>query len=377
MSEVIELLAEMVRLPSVNPGGKAPGTDTEGEERMTAFVRKYLEERGVQCALQQVSPGRANVIAEVRGESDRTVVLETHMDTVSVEAMTIEPFEPAVGEGLVHGRGSCDAKASLAAMMTAMVRIAQDQPPPDSCVLAAVVDEEFGYTGVKRFLDDCGEIAGAVVGEPTMLEVVIAHKGAVRWQVITRGVSAHSSDPAKGVNAIYKMARVLQALEAYADALASREGHPLVGGPTLSVGTIQGGSAVNIVPETCEALVDRRLIPGERIDEVEADLLAFVRGELDGRADFELAGILKDPPLETSEDAEVVARLKAAAEAVVGEAKLVGAAYGTDASKFAQAGIPAIVCGPGDIAQAHTADEWIAAEQVERAADLYEAFLRR
>ena len=131
------------------------------------------------------------------------------------------------------------------------------------------------------------------------------------------------------------------------------------------------------MPEVCEALVDRRLIPGEQIDEVEADLVNFVKGELGAQTDFELAGILKDPPLETPEDAEVVRRLSAAAEAVVGEAKVAGAAYGTDASKFADEGIPAVVCGPGDIAQAHTANEWIAAEQVERAADLYEAFLRR
>ena len=357
MSEVIELLAEMVRLPSVNPAGRAAESAVEGEARMTAFVRDYLEERGVECALQQVSPGRENVIASVPGESDRTVALETHMDTVSVEAMSIEPFEPNVRDGLVHGRGSCDAKASLAAMVAAMVRVAQNGPPPDDCVLAAVVDEEFGYTGVKRFLEDCGEITGAVIGEPTMLELVIAHKGAVRWRLTTRGVSAHSSDPSRGVNAIYRMARVVTALEGFASHLGSREGHPLAGGPTLSVGTIRGGTAVNIVPEACEALVDRRLAPGERAEDARAELVDFLERELGDEVAFELSGILEDPPLETPAEAEV-------------------AAYGTDGSKFADAGIPAVVCGPGDIAQAHTADEWIAAEQVERAADLYEAFLR-
>lgn len=376
MSEISELLAEMVHIPSVNPGGKAPQSDIEGEARMTRFVREYLEARGVQCALQEVSPGRENVIGVVRGEGNGTLVMETHMDTVSVAEMTIEPFDPAVGDGLVHGRGSCDAKASLAAMMTALVRIAADGPPPQDCVLAAVVDEEFGYTGVKRLLQDCGEVAGAVIGEPTMLEVVIAHKGAVRWRVTTRGVSAHSSDPGQGVNAIYQMARVVTALEAYAEQVASGEGHPLVGAPTLSVGTIRGGTAVNIVPESCEALVDRRLIPGERIPDVEAGLLEFLRAELGDEVDFEVGGLLQDPPLETPPDADVVQRLKAAAEAVLGEAKLTGAAYGTDASKFSDAGIPAVVCGPGDIAQAHTADEWVAIQQVERAADLYEAFLR-
>jgi len=290
--------------------------------------------------------------------------------------MTIEPFEPHLAGGRMHGRGSCDAKGQLAAMMRALIRVAEHGPPPGNCVLAAVADEEFGYTGVRRYLQDCGEVSSAVIGEPTRLELVIAHKGAVRWQLITRGVSAHSSDPDRGVNAIYKMARLVQALEAYAHGLASRAAHPLVGRPTLSVGTIQGGTAVNIVPELCQALVDRRTIPCEDLAQVEADLLRFLDDKLGGETDFELAGILKDPSLETPEDAEVVQRLRGAALAVLGEARVTGASYGTDASKFSDAGIPAVVCGPGDIAQAHTADEWIAVVQVEKATDLYDAFLR-
>lgn len=377
MSEVLDLLAELVRIPSVNPSGAEPSAPEQGEERMAQFVLGYLTERGVACELQQWRPGRPNVIARVTGaQPGPPLVMQTHMDTVAVDDMTIAPFDPHPGGGRLSGRGSCDAKASLAAMMTALVRMQQGECPPQDCVLMAAADEEYGHGGVGRYLADAPEIAGAIVGEPTMLKVVIAHKGALRPRLITRGVSAHSSDPSNGVNAIYKMAHLIVALEAYAAELGARVAHPLVGGPTLSVGTVRGGTAVNVVPEYCEALVDRRLIPGEDLDQVWEEIRAALDEGAPCDADYEMQGTVRDAPVETDAAALVVQRARAAARAVTGDDEVAGVPYGSDASNFQEAGVPVVLCGPGDIHQAHTADEWIAIEQVERAADFYEAFLR-
>jgi len=377
MSEVIDLLAELVRIPSINPSGAEPSAPEQGEERMARFVLEYLAERGVACDLQEWQPRRPNVIAHVPGtEPGPPLVMQTHMDTVAVDDMTIAPFDPNVGEGRVWGRGSCDAKASLAAMMTALVRLELGERPRQRCVLMAAADEEYGHGGVARHLADEPEIAGAIVGEPTGLKVVVAHKGALRPRLITRGVSAHSSDPSNGVSAIYKMAHLIVALEGYAEELAGRERHALVGGPTLSVGTVRGGTAVNVVPDYCEALVDRRLVPGEDLDEVWEEIRAVLDENAPADADYEMEGTIRDAPVETDVAEMVVQRARAAARTVTGDDEVVGVPYGSDASNFQEAGVPVVLCGPGDIAQAHTADEWIAIEQVEQAADLYEAFLR-
>jgi len=375
MTEVVELLCEMIRIPSVNPSGGEPQAPDQGEQRMAEFVAGYLSDRGIDCELQEWKPGRPNVIARVCGaHPGPPLVMQTHMDTVSIGGMTIDPFDPRPGEGRVWGRGSCDAKAQLAAMMTALIRVSEGAPPPQDCVLAAVADEEYGHGGVARYLEDSPEIAGAIVGEPTMLRVVVAHKGVLRPRIITRGVSAHSSDPSNGVSAIYKMAHLITALEDYANELTAREPHPLVGGPALSVGTVRGGTAVNVVPDHCEALVDRRLIPGEDLDEVWKEIRAVL--DESGEADYEMQGTIRDCAVQTDVAEVVVQRARAAALAVTGDDEVAGVPYGSDASNFQDAGVPVVVCGPGDIAQAHTADEWVAIEQLEMACDLYEAFLR-
>lgn len=377
MSEVAHLLAELVRIPSINPSGEEPSTPDQGEERLARFILEYFRQHGVSCELQDWRLGRPNVIARVPGSAPGpALVLETHMDTVAVDDMTIPPFAAQTSEGRLAGRGACDAKASLAAMMTALVQVQRGAPPPQECVLVAVADEEYGHGGVARYLQDRPQIAGALVGEPTGLKVVVAHKGALRPRLITRGVSAHSSNPGNGVNAIYKMARLILGLERYAAELEAREPHPLVGPPTLSVGTVRGGTAVNVVPDYCEALVDRRLIPGETLDAVWQELREVLEASSAKSGDFEMIGTIRDAPVYTGPEQMVVQRARAAARAVTGDDEVVGVPYGSDASNFQEAGVPVVLCGPGDIRQAHTADEWVSLDQVEQAAEFYEAFLR-
>ncbi|MGC9319039.1 MAG: M20 family metallopeptidase [Armatimonadota bacterium] len=374
MSELIDLHAAMVRLPSVNPCGRPPEGPNEGEAHMSRFVHDWLAERGIEARLQPVKPGRENVIARVPGREEPPLAFEAHMDTVSVEGMTIPPFEPRISDGRMYGRGSCDTKASLAAMMMALVRVADGDPPPRSIVLVAAVDEEYLHSGARRYLEESGPLAGAVVGEPTGLRVVVAHKGALRVRAITHGVSAHSSNPEKGVNAIYRMARVVRALERFSDELRERDEHRLVGGPTLSVGTISGGTAVNVVPDRCECMVDRRLIPGETPDGAYEEIAAVLEEPLqDGD---ELEATLKDHPVETAIDEPIVQQARRAVHEVTGNDEPVGVAYCTDGCDFAAHGDPLVVLGPGDIAQAHTADEWIEVRQVELAAEIYERIMR-
>jgi len=216
-------------------------------------------------------------------------------------------------------------------------------------------------------------VRACVVGEPTMLRSIIAHKGVVRWQIIINGTSAHGAMPHLGHSAIYDGARVALALEAYGRELGIRSPHPLLGGPTINVGRVNGGSSVNVVPASCDFEVERRLLPGEDGLAAVRECEEWIRKHVGPEIRVEVPEpYLNDPALETSPEANVVRALGVAHEAEFRSASVIeGAHYGTDASKLALAGIETVVCGPGDIAQAHTADEFIETEQVERAFRLY------
>ncbi len=380
MSQVIDLLRELVAIPSVNPSGGEPDDALYGEARMVAHLEAFLGRHKIDCKRQKACDGRENLIAVVEGRSAQPIILESHTDTVAVEGMEIEPFDPRVEGGKLYGRGACDDKGSLAAMVMALVNVAASGTPADTCILAATCDEEYRFSGVNALVERPEDVGLSVeqlrsgmacAGEPTGLDVVVAHKGAYRWCLRTRGCAAHSSDPTQGENAIYTMSRLVGLLEEYAESLGARPKHPLVQGPTFSVGTIQGGSAVNIVPDLCEVLVDRRLVPGENGEDAGEELREFIGNQVA----FEMEVLLEDWPMETPLDAQVVRRVRAAAESATGRGNVVGVQYGTDASKLHRAGIESVVCGPGDIAQAHTANEWVEVAQVEAAVRLYEGIL--
>ena len=380
MSEVIDILTDMVAIPSVNPCDGEPDGELLGEARMVDYLEEFFSARGVDWVRQRALQGRENLIATVRGAEPGLVILEAHTDTVAVDGMAIDPFDPKLEDGKVYGRGACDDKASLAAMAVALARVAHKGVPRRTCVLAATCDEEYRFGGVKRLLSHPQEVgltedeltgAMACVGEPTGLDVVIAHKGAFRWRMRTHGQAAHSSEPENGQNAIYEMARLISVLHDYLQALKERPKHPLVGGPTFSVGVIRGGSAVNIVPDLCEILVDRRLVPGEDGYVVQGEIEQYIGDAVN----YTLEVLLEDWPLETPEDAEIVRLTRKAAEEVLGQAVVTGVQYGTDASKMCRSGIECVVCGPGHIDQAHTAVEWVDAQQVEDAVEVYERVL--
>jgi acetylornithine deacetylase ArgE len=378
MNETTRLLRDLVALPSVNPMGRDLTGRDFLEARVTAYLEEFFRDLGVRWERQPVAPQRDNILAwyEPPGAT-RTLVLEVHQDTVPTDGMTIDPFGARIEDGRLYGRGACDVKGGMASMLTAFARIVREKPAGAMrVVMACTVDEEFTFLGVQRLAktDLRGECKGpleAVVAEPTGLDVVHAHKGAVRWDLLTTGRSCHSSRPELGVNAIYHMAALLSHVERFADELRAGRIDPLLGPATLSVGRIEGGASVNTVPDRCRVEIDRRLLPGEDGDAAAGDLLTYLRQHVGDRIAFSFGDPwLSAPALDPAGSEDLVARLLRAAEPVAGPRRVMAVPYGTDAGPLSQTGVPCVVFGPGDIARAHTCDEWIPLDEVAAAAEI-------
>ena len=375
MSAVIDLLAHLVAIDSVNPAHGGPG-----EAGVGRFLRGFFGHKGIETFTQPVLPGRENVIAVLPGaDRSRRIILEAHMDTVSVDGMTIPPFEPTIREGRLYGRGACDTKGGLAAMAQAVVdRAASRRPPPCDVWLAAVVDEEHAYRGVVALCDGATAEA-AIVAEPTSLRIVTATKGCVRFRIRVDGRAAHSSRPELGTSAILGAARLTLAIDALHGSLAATV-HPLLGTATGSIGIIAGGTQINIVPETCTLAIDRRLLPGESPEGALAEYQRVVDTLAARDASFRATlepPMLVDETLETAADAPVVRVASAVASEDSLDPRVVGVPYGSDASKLSRHGIDSIVFGPGSIDQAHAAVEFVPTAEVERAAAFYGRFIDR
>jgi acetylornithine deacetylase len=373
MNETTRLLRDLVALPSVNPMGRPLQGPDIFEYRVTAYLEDLFRGLGVPFERQTVAPRRDNILARWEAPTAaRTLMFEAHQDTVPTDNMTIDPFGAVIEDGRLYGRGACDIKCGLAAMLAAFVRLVRERPRgAASVVMACTVDEEYTFLGVQRLVRDGLKADLAVVAEPTQLHIVHAHKGAVRWHMRTTGRACHSSTPDKGVNAIYRMGRLLEALEQYAQWLPTSRADPLLGPPTFSVGCIDGGTSVNTVPDHCRIEVDRRVIPGEDPLTTPAELTDFLREQLGIEFPFECdAPWMAAPALSPEGSAELVARLGRAIDDVKGGHQVHAVPYGTDASTIARAGIPAVVFGPGDIRRAHTRDEWVSLAEVEEASEI-------
>jgi len=401
MTGVVPLLADLVRRPSVNPMGRDVSGPEYLEGRVTDFLVQHFTELGLPWARQPVSPGRDNVFARVDATVPRSPVIiwDAHQDTVPVENMTIEPFMPVVRDGRMYGRGACDVKGGMAAMLAALEQLsAQPGGRNATVVFSATVNEEFGFSGAKalaRLWDQppaeavasdaaARRIVGrrptlAIVAEPTGLDLVTQHKGSIRWRIRVHGRACHSAFPEQGSNAIYPAGRVILALEALACDLLTRHADHPCGPPTLNLGTIRGGAGVNLVPDLTVLEVERRVLPGESPQEARAEAIARIAAACGGAVIehdepfLESAG-LADATGDTKA-APWVERLGATARACGASAATTAARYGTNASVFTAAGVPSVVFGPGSIAQAHTADEWIDLAEVGTAAEILAALV--
>ncbi len=312
------------------------------------------------------------------------LLFESHLDTVTVEGMTVDPFAGEIRDGRLYGRGACDTKGTGAAMLWALREYASaTTEKANNVALVFTVDEEIYKTGVRTFVQQDLPMlpwrpSGVIVGEPTELKAVVAHNGVVRWSIAASGRAAHSSDPSKGRSAISAMTKVVQALEErYIPGLVAT--HPLTGVAQCSINLIQGGVQINIVPEYCEVQIDRRVVPGEDANDVlpaVEEVLSTLR-----RADPDLQVVqhtpaMIDSPLDPNGGEAFAGFVQRVLLEMGLEGELQGVGYGTDASSFGQAGLAAVVLGPGDIAQAHTADEWIDLAELQRGVEVYGTLMR-
>jgi len=370
---VVRLLADLVAIPSVNPMGRARSGNEYSEQSLAEFIAAFLKKHSVDSELQQVGPNRPNVIGYIDAKASQTLLLEAHLDTVHADGMTIDPFSPLIRDDKLFGRGSCDTKCSIAAFLQAVVNVVQSHRQLEyNTLLLFVSDEEYRFTGAMHAARNGLKADVGIAGEPTQLRVVRAHKGVTRWRIVTKGLAAHSAYPDRGKNAIYAMSKVIKKLEEYAAELPRKKGHPVLGRPTLSVGVIEGGQAVNIVPDRCWIEVDRRTLPGENIEVI----LDPVRDLLRNLPDWEFESpYLSVAGMEVAEDSHIVQILARSINDVLGSVRIEAAQYATDAGIYNGVGIPTVVFGPGDIAQAHTDAEFVELQQVRQAVNIIQRLL--
>lgn len=381
--DVVELAQRLVRIPSLNPMGRDVTGPPYFEAAVTDALSHWFANCGIETERHTVFPQRDNLVARIPGRgvaAERIVLLEVHQDTVPVDGMTIAPFDAVLRDGRIYGRGACDVKGGMAAILVAAHRIAHSNVSSRPTIVCAfTINEENGFDGINhltkvwqagnsRLLPSAPDVA--IVAEPTELDVVVAHKGSVRWQCHVIGAAAHSSDPSRGKNAIYQMAKLLDAISEYANQhVATLAHHPLLNTPTLSVGTIEGGISVNTVPDRCTIRIDRRLIPGESGTRAQQNLIDFLQQRCPDIEQVHDAPFLTSPGLESHNNHALANQLASASQANGGKGQLRGVPFGTDAGAISNSGVPTVVFGPGSIEQAHTRDEWIEVASLHKAVD--------
>jgi len=394
MTRTEKLLAELIALPSVNPAfalGASAFVSLRrdksarqarlrqlhyGEKNVADFLANVAARAGLEVEFQKVLAdghhGRSNLIARLlpRNKIRRSILLAPHLDTVGADGTK---FIPQRKNGRLYGRGACDTKGSVAAMLSALCELAnaKSRPLETEIVFAGLIDEEHAQAGSRALVKSRFKADLAIVGEPTKLQVVTTHKGSLWLELETHGKAAHGATPQFGKNAIHEMARIVDLLETdYAVQLRKRK-HPLLGTATVNVGTISGGVQPNIVPYRCKITVDRRTLPGETDAGVQREIAAFLRArKLSTKiSSSKLAPAL---PLETNPKLPLVRQFLRS----VRQSKPMGVDFFCDAAVLSAGGIPSVVFGPGDVAQAHTADEWISLAELERGKDLILKFLK-
>jgi acetylornithine deacetylase len=387
----VDILKQLVAIPSVNPMGREAAGSIYGDARLTDYLDETCQRMGLTTHRQPVGPGHDNLIARLDGhrapqEGGRVILLDAHQDTVPVDGMTIPPFQPELREGRLYGRGACDTKGGMAAILAAVSRLAQQQPRPAATVIVScTINEEYGFSGAKRLVQSWSDADDKIMSwkpdaalsvEPTGLDVVIAHKGVIRWKCHTRGHAGHSSRPVADDNAIYAMARVVAAIEQYAAQLGAHGVvHPLCGSNTVNVGIIHGGASANIVPERCSIEVECRPSPGEELMAARQGLIDHLAHTVATRFPIEHdSPYMAGPPLSDQHNGIFADHLCRVVGQVAGNCQKLGVACGTNASLFAAAGVPSVVFGPGSLAQAHTADEWVSLDQVRQATEILYRF---
>jgi len=365
---VVELTQTLVRIPSVNPDGD-PGTPHTGEQKCAEFLRDFLRTIGAESELREVLPERPNVVGRfpTATTGKPKLLFAPHTDTVSVVGMTIDPFGAEIRDGKIYGRGASDTKGPMAAMLWALWESREILSHLTHEIwFAGLMSEEAGQIGAKALAAQ-EKFDFVIAGEPTGDTVVYTHKVEVTARLVAEGRAAHSSNPGLGENAILKLARRLVALDKIMTDYFGGISHPVLGHPTFSMGTIRGGSKFNIVPDHAEAIIDMRLLPEQWRANSAAEVFRVIR---EACPDLTVTQTGGSEALDTNPQHPLVLKL-AAAGSVPG-----GAPWFCDAAIFSADGIPAVAMGPGNIAQAHTADEFLEIADLEQGVSFFKKFLR-
>ncbi len=370
MAELERLLSDLVSINSINPD-LVPGSP--GEAEIANYIADWLTLADLEVELLGSISGRPNVVGIARGTGGgKTLLLNGHMDTVGVAGMP-EAHQPRVDRqaGRLYGRGAYDMKGGLAACMLAVAQARKLRLRGD-VIFTAVIDEEYASLGTmdlaRRFHADA-----AIVAEFTELQLILAHRGFVWLDIETRGMAAHGSRPDLGIDAIVHMGKVLMEMEKLDTTLRSNPTHPLLGSGSLHASLIHGGQELSSYPERCLLSVERRTLPGETPEAVEAEFRAMIADvqRLDSSFQARVVRGIDRSPLETGEDEAIVQALQAASVQVVqGSSPMTGVPFWTDAAILSAAGIPSVLFGPSG-SGAHAVEEWVDLESVETCAEIY------
>ena len=380
-ADAVALTRELVRVDSRNPS-LVPGAP--GESAVASVLARILESWGFRVRVQDAAPGRPNVIAWMTSDAagpdglgdtsppaNARLLFNGHLDVVGVEGMVHPPFDATTRGGRMYGRGATDMKGGIAAMCAAAALAADDGIRGD-ILITAVVDEEFKSAGTTALVKSGLRARAAIVTEPTRLAIAPAHKGFAWVEVVVSGRAAHGSRYDIGVDAIRHAGLLLAELDVFDEEELVRRTHPLLGHASLHASIISGGIGMSTYPDRCVVHLERRLVPGERAEDaaMEVELAcARVRAR---RASFEaevIAGFAQAPS-DVPVDAPIVRGLAGALAEAGMPAAIEGLSAWTDAALLNDAGIPSICFGPGDIALAHAAEEWISEREIEQATEV-------
>jgi acetylornithine deacetylase len=370
----MQLLQQLIQIPSVNPDNAAP--DQAGvthEQKMADFVANYLQDIGADVTLEEIQARRPNLIARFAPLDGRPrILLGPHLDTVGVENMTIDPFSGKIEDGKIWGRGASDTKGPMAAMLEALKEnknILADLPVAIDFI--GFMGEEASQHGSKHFAKHHGkEYQFAIVGEPTSMNIVYTTKGSLWATLVADGISAHASQPQLGDNAILKLSRALISLQETLEPRLASYIHDILGHSTMNIGIIRGGVAPNIVPNSASAQIDIRQTPALHCAGGALQLLRETILEL--RLPLEIQYAHENPPMETDTADHFIQKLLATDLGTT----LTGAPWFSDAAHLSAAGLPSICLGPGSIDQAHTKDEFIDIALLEEGTAFFSKFIR-
>jgi acetylornithine deacetylase len=373
MDPVVDLLRHLVAIDSVNPSLVEGGA---GEAAIAHFIGEWMRHAGFDVRVDEIAPGRVNVVAVAEGVGGGpTRMLCGHTDTVGVDGMAA-PFAPDIRDGRLYGRGAQDMKGGVAAMMAgAAAWLTAGRRGSGRVIVAAVADEEYASIGAEAVAREW-RADEAVVPEPTDLDLGVAHKGFSCAEVIVHGRAAHGSRPADGRDAILRMGRLLNRIEARDQNLRKTHAHVLLGAPSMHTGTIRGGSSLSTYPAECVLQVERRTIAGERtsvcVEELE-QMAAALRAE-DPEFECEVRLLLARPPYLVSPDANVLHSLGAAVTQRFGTRPVTGLSYWTDAAILGEAGTPTVIFGPRG-AGLHGVEEYVELDDVIGCRDVFASWL--